>query len=541
MTFNLKISGAAVNAATSPSWVGASVGNTAFTGIAGKPILYQTAAGTTTATFSAITITPPAGASSGAFMFVAGDGESSNENESLTFATNGGTWQLLDTAGPTSGSTYPTYTGVGTTTFKVTGVPGTVGADIVGSNAPTQVTATLVGGGLQGAMFAVRFASIRLNLQITGARANANDQFKFDITATTGGSILASGTSTGAGLGPFAAAALSSASSINLTLQQAMATGSVSTISHYRSLLTCTNGVVSSTPLPTNLATTSYAFGSLQFGDIIQCQFVDTPYPHLMLIKALGAGGRQYNSDQFMMDIAQGATVLGTTTTTGTGTTVTAASTPQVQGVAATGYTLGEAAAGTTTLAQYISSMNCSNLYAGSSTLLPTSPGGTITPQMGDVVSCTITNTKRASNATLTIAKSSVPVSDPTNGSSNPKFIPGAIVRYTFAVSNTGPSVVDNNTVLLIDLLPTAISVGTAASPVFTQGTPSSGLTFTPATDIRYSNSATPPASYAACTYTPIAPYDVAVKFVCLNPKGTMLGSTGTPPNFTLSIQGQMN
>ena len=51
-----------------------------------------------------------------------------------------------------------------------TGVPGTVGGYIVGSTSPTTVTTTMVGSGLQGVMFAVRFASIRLNKQIVGVK-----------------------------------------------------------------------------------------------------------------------------------------------------------------------------------------------------------------------------------------------------------------------------------------------------------------------------------------------------------------------------------
>jgi len=251
MTFTLQISGAAINGATAPSWTGAAIGNTAFLGIGGKPILYQSAAGTTTATISGITLTPPAGVSQiTSYMFVAADGESSNDGESLGFQTNGGNWVALDNAGPISGSTYPTSTGLGTTNFTVTGVAGTVGANIVGSSTPTTLTTTIVGGGLQGVMFAVRFASIRLNLQLTGARASSADQFAFNINATSGGATLASGTSSGTGNGPFTAATLTTASALPLTLTQAMASGSLNPLSDYRSSLTCTNSVSSTTPLP---------------------------------------------------------------------------------------------------------------------------------------------------------------------------------------------------------------------------------------------------------------------------------------------------
>lgn len=541
MSFNLKVSGAAMTAATSPSWSGSAVGNTAFLGIAGRPIMYQTAAGTTTIAISSIALTPPAAGTISAYMFVAADGESSNEGESLQFQTNGGNWQELDRAGPISGSTYPTTSGTGTNSFTETGAAGTVGAYIMGSTSPTSVITTLVGGGLQGAMFAVRFASIRLNTQISGARANPADQFTFSVNTTGTGSTLATGTSSGTGLGPFTSAALSSSAAIPLTLNQTMAAGSVNSLSHYRSALTCTNTATgSSTPLPTNVVTTAYNFGSLQFGDAVQCTFTETPYPHLTLTKALAASGRQFSGDQFTLTIAQGATVVGTTTTTGSGATVSNGSTPQVQLSAGTVYSLSEAAAGTTTLGQYTATMSCTNA-ATSSTVLPTAAGGSVTPQMGDVIACVITNTKRGSNATLAIAKSSTLVSDPVNGTANPKAIPGAIVRYILTVQNSGPTATDSNSVFVVDSLPAQISVGTAASPVFTQGSPTSALSFSAASDIRYSNAATAPASFAACTYSPVAAYDPAVRYVCLRPQGSMAGSTGTPTSFTLSIEGRIN
>lgn len=539
MSFRLKVSGSAATSAAAPSWTGAAVGNTAFLGIAGRPILYQTAAGTTTVTISNIALTPPASGTIGNFMFVAADGESSNENESLRFQTNGGGWQELDRAGPISGSTYPSVAGVGTSSFTESGAAGTVGAYIMGSTSPTQVTTTMVGGGLQGAMFAVRFASIRLNTQISGTRINAADQFAFSINATGSGTVLAAGTSSGAGLGPFTAAALSSTAAIPLTLNQAMAAGSSSAVGQYRSTLTCSNAASGSpTVLPTGVATTSYDFGTLRFGDAVQCSFTETPYPHLRLTKALAASGRQFAGDQFVMTIAQGATVTATTTTTGTGASVGNASTAQTQVAAGTAYSFAEEASGTTSLGQYSAVLSCTN-GASSSTVLPTVVGGSVTPQMGDVISCTITNTKRASNATLDIAKTSALVSDPVNGAIDPKAIPGSIVRYTLEVRNSGPASIDNNSMFIVDTLPLQISVGTAANPVFTQGSPTSGLTFG-TNDIRYSSSATRPASFAACTYAPVAAYDPAVKYVCLRPRGTMAGSTGVPTSFTISLQAQI-
>jgi hypothetical protein len=540
MTFTLRISGAAITGAAAPSWTGAAVGNTAFLGIGGRPILYQSAAGTTTAAITNIVLTPPAGVSQiTSYMFVAADGESSNETESLAFTTNGGNWVALDNAGPISGSIYPPTSGLGTQTFTVTGIGGTVGASIVGSSTPTSLNTTIVGGGLQGVMFAVRFASIRLNLQLTGARAAAADQFTFNINATSGGATLASGTSTGTGNGPFTAASLTTASALPLTLTQAMAAGSVNPLTDYRSSLTCTNTVSSSTPLPSGVTTTNYSFGALQFGDIVTCVFTNTVFPHLQLTKTLSTN-RRFSTDQFVMQINQGSTTVATTTTTGSSSTVTNGTTPQIMVSAGTAHTFTEVGAGTTSLTQYISTMTCTNAFTGSSTALPTTVGGTVTPQMGDVISCTINNARRGNNATLTLVKTSTVLSDPVNGATNPKAIPGAIVQYSILVSNTGPTAVDNNTVLLIDSLPSRMRVGTAATPTFTQGSPTSALTFNATNDIRYSNAASAPTTYAGCTYTPTSAYDAAVKFICVNPKGTMAGSTGTPPSFTISFRVQL-
>lgn len=544
LTLTVKTSGTpGINAITAPSWSGAAVGNTAFLGISGKPIFYQNAGGTNTITFSSIAIAPPAGTSAAtAYSFVAADAESTNNGESLSFTTNGGAWTLLDQVNPISGSLYPSTSGLGTSSFTETGVAGTVGGYIVGSSSPTTVSTTLVGGGLQGVMFAVRFASIRLNKQIGGARVNAADQFKFDIKATSSGAVLATGTSSGTGLGPFTAAAASLASGISLTLAESMAAGSVSTLSQYSSRLTCTNGTSgSTTPLPSNVATTSHVFGALQFGDAVQCTFTNTPYPHLQLRKALGAGGRLFNTDQFTMTITTGATTVATTTTTGTGTTVTNGATALTQVSAGTGYSMGEAASGTTALTQYTATMACTNANGSSATTLPTAVPGPITPALGDVITCTITNTKKTANAILTMVKSSSIVSDPINGSVNPKMIPGAMVNYAITVSNTGTLPVDSNTVFIDDPLPATVTYNNGFTVTFVNGTPASGLSFAAATNVRFSNLAATPASFAACTYTPAAGLDANVKHVCIRPSGIMAGATGAgQPSFTVTFQTQI-
>ena len=520
-----------------PSWSGSAVGNTAFLGIPGRPVIYQQAGGTTIITISNILVTPPPGVLSAAiYSFVVADAESTNGGESLSFTTNGGAWTLLDQVPPISGSTYPAISGVGTATFTETGASGTVGGYIVGSNNATAVTNTIVGGGLQGVMFAVRFASMRLNKVISGARVNVADQFKFDIKATSAGTVIATGTTSGTGLGPFTQATATLASGVPLTLEEAMAPGSISTLAKYRSTLSCTNSTSSSsTPLPTNAPTTSYNFGALQFGDAIQCVFTNQPFPHLTLQKVMGAGGRRFNTDQFTLNIASGATVVATATTSGTGTTVTSGVTPQIQAVTGSPYTVTEVGSGATSLGLYTPVIVCVNA-ASSSTPLPNTLGGTITPAMGDIITCTITNTRKPSSALLTVIKFSTLISDPVNGTINPKMIPGAVLRYFITVTNTGNTVVAANSIVITDPLP-AQTLYNAASPVqFTNGTTPSGLSaFSASAMVRFSSQ---PSGGAPFTYIPnTAGYDANVKGLQISPGGTMAAATATTqPSFTVSF-----
>jgi uncharacterized repeat protein (TIGR01451 family) len=140
----------------------------------------------------------------------------------------------------------------------------------------------------------------------------------------------------------------------------------------------------------------------------------------------------------------------------------------------------------------------------------------------------------------LTVAKTSI-IYDPAN--TNRLAIPGNDVLYTITTSNVGTGPVDSNSIFIVDTLPSSVEFyngdvddgGPATAPVSFAQT-GSVLTFTAVTDIRYSNLAAFPTSFAACTYAPIAGYDPAIRHVCINPKGVM--ASGTPsPNFSVSFR----
>lgn len=143
---------------------------------------------------------------------------------------------------------------------------------------------------------------------------------------------------------------------------------------------------------------------------------------------------------------------------------------------------------------------------------------------------------------TLVVAKVSRVLSDPVNGTTNPKRIPGSIVEYSITVTNTGPGAVDASTLAITDPVPanTQLYVSTASgNPVeFLNGTPASGLTFNYASNVGYSSQAGGGTPY---TYVPVpdaAGFDAAARGLRIAPTGAMsaAGAAGNP-SFTIRFR----
>lgn len=542
LTFNLKTSATSGGAfaTTAPSWGGAAVGHTSFINIAGKPILYNTDFGSTvTIDITDIAIVPPQGvAAISDYAFVVADGESTDNAEYLEYKTNGGGWELLDRVAPTSGGAYPGLTGTGTNVARSSGdgQPGPIGAHILGSNKPTSIKVVMKSGGLEGVMFAVRFASISLSKMIVGARVDPTDQFTFQIRSTSSGSVLASGTTSGTGNGPFAAAVVSTASGIPITLTETMAAGSQSAMVRYRPSLTCVNSSSgSSTVMPTNAATANYDFGPLRFGDIVQCSFVTTAYPHVSAEKILSSAGRFFSTDQFTVQIAQGTTALTSVTTSGAGSSVIGGKTDMMQLVAGIDYQIREIAETTTVLDNYSSSLACTNAFVGSATQMPTATGQDFKPAMGDVISCIITNTRKPPTARIRVKKTSQIITDGFSAG-HPKSIPGAVVRYTITVTNEGDSPLDTDTISITDQLHPDLAYAVANGITLSNGPTHSGLDAIPlsADRIRFSNIA---GGQPPFDYTPSGIYDPVVTGIMIQPSGAMAASDGVNhPSFSVSF-----
>lgn len=137
----------------------------------------------------------------------------------------------------------------------------------------------------------------------------------------------------------------------------------------------------------------------------------------------------------------------------------------------------------------------------------------------------------------LTVTKASAPfssaITDP-----NRFNIPGADEIYTLTVSNSNSSPVDIGTMVLTDVLPSALTFYNGdiddAGPLttnyeFVAGT--SGLTFVPA-NLGYSNN-----GGSTYTYSPAAGYDTAVNAIRLSPQGTMAANSSFSIRFRARIK----
>jgi hypothetical protein len=166
----------------------------------------------------------------------------------------------------------------------------------------------------------------------------------------------------------------------------------------------------------------------------------------------------------------------------------------------------------------------------------------TITMPIDSSVTCTWTNTK---TVPVTVVKLSTVHSDPINGLSHPKAIPGALVEYTLVFTNPGATPIDGGSLYIRDPLPAQVAVRVAdigapgSGPVsFIDGSPPSGLSYT----FTSLGSATDDVDFsddhgATWTYAPtpdVNGTDAAVTGVRINPKGSF--NTGNA-QFTLKFR----
>ena len=148
----------------------------------------------------------------------------------------------------------------------------------------------------------------------------------------------------------------------------------------------------------------------------------------------------------------------------------------------------------------------------------------------------------------MTFAKTSAAYSDPVNGTTNPKRIPGGFVDYVITAGNSAGGAIDNNAVVITDPVPanTELFVGNlgvaGSGPIaFSDGAPASGLSYTfislasNTDDVAYSND-----GGATFLYSPNANangVDASVTNLRINPQGSFNSSTQFQIRFRVRVK----
>ena len=139
--------------------------------------------------------------------------------------------------------------------------------------------------------------------------------------------------------------------------------------------------------------------------------------------------------------------------------------------------------------------------------------------------------------APLTMVKSSQASTDPVNGTTNPKLIPGGRAAYTVTIANPNGFATTADSIVILDATPANLSLfvshisGTSGGPIrFQNGATSSGLTYTftslssTTDDVDFSNDGGTTWTYVP---TPNAQgADPAVNRIRIRPKGAMAANS---------------
>ena len=120
---------------------------------------------------------------------------------------------------------------------------------------------------------------------------------------------------------------------------------------------------------------------------------------------------------------------------------------------------------------------------------------------------------------------------------------------YTITTANTGLVATDANSIFTLDSLPPQVEVyvgdfdvaGPATGTILFTTQNGATLTYTAATDLKFSNLGAVPASFAACTYVPVVnnAYDPAIRHICVNPKGA-LAAASPAPGYTIQFRARI-
>lgn len=369
-------------------------------------------------------------------------------------------------------------------------------------------------------------------------RAAAADQFNISLRDSTGATVIASATTAGAGTGQQASTGANFVvAGTTYRIVDLMAAGSANALAAYVPTIACTlNGAVY-TPTSVSTGVWSVAVPATGTNQQFVCNVTNSRASRQLQLRKTWSGAVVGNAvtlpptTGFSTNTTAFNSVANTANETDAGTVITV--------LTGTGTLPAEVFTSGSGFS-YASVLSCTDGTL-SGTNAKTANQLTIDAS-GSTIVCTYTNTYLPP---LTVTKVSAPFSDPVNGTTNPKLIPGALADYTITVSSPSSYTVSANSIVVIDELPGSVGLfvnsigGTPASPIaFTPGM--STLTFSYSglssmtDDIDFSNN-----GGASWTYVPVpdaSGVDSAITHFRILPNGSM------PPgsSFNLRARGKI-
>ncbi|MCD1573177.1 CshA/CshB family fibrillar adhesin-related protein [Agromyces mediolanus] len=291
MSFTLKTSGGMVQTVPFPTWSGAYLGNREYTGVSGRPALYQTGHRTTTdLTLSDIRVVNAFGQEMTAFSLVGADAESTDANESITWrSSNPITSLTANGSDPGVGTACDgRLPGLGTTEVScaATRTVNKTGNAIVASENPDFWSQRMVGGGVQAVAFGVLLSQIELNKAVESRFTG--DDFRISIGGEDGTWVF------GASTGPDGTSATTGRQTViargmetRFTFSERMIAGE---LTNYDASWSCTRNGAADPTLPTGRSPGYRAEVHVGIGDLVSCTITNAKKDTgLSLVKRVAA------------------------------------------------------------------------------------------------------------------------------------------------------------------------------------------------------------------------------------------------------------
>jgi uncharacterized repeat protein (TIGR01451 family) len=294
ITFDLHVTGDPVKPVAFPTYPGSFLGNRGFyTGVGGQPALYQTRQGsTTTAELDNISVTGPGGSTETGYAFVGADAETTDATESITWQANT-PMNLISNLGNACDSG-ARFVGNGTKVVKCSATVSNnkTGTPMLAAQAPTSISQTMVGAGLEGVAFGVLVSDIQLTKNVV-SRVSPIDSWDVAIHSSSNALIASASTGTANTGSTGLVTVLTSQVGASFNLSEAMTAGLPS---NYNGSWSCTRNGDADPTLPSGDLGTS-ASVTLGVGDFVDCTITNTGKPRSLSLRKIAGAPTDVNGN----------------------------------------------------------------------------------------------------------------------------------------------------------------------------------------------------------------------------------------------------